>query len=130
MLHIPPYVLRSNGSLRAFRKPSSFSLLVVIFSYEKSRNHFRFSSVSEDGQKAVGIPVFIDTLANLIKLLPNGKKTVEQSLLQRFNSNMSSMIKNVEVLGPALLPADSYLRYLLEARDLFVEGFDYGAVAL
>src|SRR5437660_4882473 len=69
-------------------------------------------------------------MANLIKILPEGKKSIEEFLLQRFSTKMESMVENVELLGPALLPADEYLRYLLEARDLFVEGFDYGSVAL
>jgi len=88
------------------------------------------SATSEEERERVGIPVFVDTMANLIKILPNGKKTVEEFLLSRFNNKMDSMVENVELLGPALLPADSYLKYLLEARDLFVEGFDYGSVAL
>ena len=86
--------------------------------------------MSEDEQNPVGIVVFIDSLPNLIKHLPDGKETAREFLLRRFNSKMDSMIENYELLGPALLPADGFLKYLLEARDLFVEGFDYGAVAL
>ncbi len=86
--------------------------------------------MSKDNPSPVGIPVFVDTMANLIKHLPNGKDIVKGYLLQRFNAKMESMIENVELLGPALVQADDFLKYLLEARDLFVEGFDHGAVAL
>lgn len=85
--------------------------------------------MSEDGQDSVGVPAFVDFMANMINI-PGGKKPVEDFLRRRFESKMSSMIEKIQALGPALVPMDGYLRYLLEARDLFVQGFDYGAVAL
>src|SRR6266487_5921344 len=86
--------------------------------------------MSDENKAPVGITVFIDSLPTLSKQLPRGKNDVKQFLLDRFNRKMPSMIKNYETLGPVLLPAEGFLKYLLEARDLFVEGFDYGAVAL
>ena len=86
--------------------------------------------MSDENKAPVGIAVFTDSLPTLSKQLPRGKNDVKQFLLDRFNRKMPSMIKNYETLGPVLLPAEGFLKYLLEARDLFVEGFDYGAVAL
>ncbi len=86
--------------------------------------------MNDENNAPVGIPVFIDSLPTMSKQLPRGKNDVKQYLLDRFNRKMPLMIKNYETLGPVLLPAEGFLKYLLEARDLFVEGFDYGAVAL
>ena len=74
--------------------------------------------------------VFVDTIPNLIGMVPGGEKTAKEFLQSSFLGKLDSMVVRYKSLGQALPVEPSLLRYLLEARSLFVEQYDWGAIAL
>ena len=73
--------------------------------------------------------VYIDFLPNQPKD-EQGKKMLRQMLSTRFEQKLTSAVERIFDLPPLMLkPECDYLRLLVEARELYVEGRFYSCVA-
>ncbi len=86
---------------------------------------------SEGEESASGIIAFIDTVPNLIRILPRGRESARIFLQNEFTAKLDSMIDRYGSLGYLLFSAEAeFVTLVIEARRLFVQGFQRGAVAL
>jgi hypothetical protein len=78
-----------------------------------------------------GVVAFVDTLPNIIRVLPNGPEIAKRFLLNDFSERLDSMIARYRSLGYLLFSAEGrFVALVGEARKLFVEGLHRGAVSL
>ena len=86
---------------------------------------------SEGEESASGIIAFVDTVPNLIRILPGGRESARNFLQNEFTAKLDSMIDRYGSLGYLLFSAEGeFVTLIIEARRLFVQEFRRGAVAL
>lgn len=90
--------------------------------------------MGKKGPKQEGkMPVFIDTIPNLLKLAGAGKKGKEKVadlLRQEFESQIDDIISKYASLPWLMIHPGEYCDLLTEARTLFVSGYFYSCVAM
>ena len=76
------------------------------------------------------IPIFIDTTPNLLKHPSMGKQQKREIIRKRLESKIDDVVTRYGSLPALTVYPGEYCNLLMEARELFVQGYFYSCVAM